>query len=96
MYGHSARQAVINGKTSLCAVCRIGLEDTHSFEIENMQSMVFKAMKPDPWRLGTVSEEVSWNTRTPGGPLSADTFVETIDLVVKDPLREQSLGLDPG
>ena len=59
MCGNSARRAMINGKTTLCAVCRIGLENTHSSEIENMQSTFFKAMKPDPWRLGTVSEEVS-------------------------------------
>ena len=29
-------------------------------------------------------------------PLSTDSFLKTIDLVVKDPLREQSWGLDPG
>ena len=54
-------------------------------------------MKPDVWRLGIVSEESFVENRGKKLiPLSTDSDLKTIDLVVKDPLREQSWGLDPG
>ena len=56
-----------------------------------------KARKADVWRLGIVSEEgLVENRGRRLIPLSTDSFLKTIDLVVKDPLREQSWGLDPG
>ena len=45
---------------------------------------------------GFVENRGAHGSNKGGSPLSTDSVLKTIDLVVKDPLREQSWGLDPG
>ena len=44
---------------------------------------------------GFVENRGAHGSNKGGSPLSTDSDLKTIDLVVKDPLREQSWGLDP-
>ena len=56
-----------------------------------------KARKADVWRLGIVSEEGFVENRGHRLiPLSTDSFLKTIDLVVKDPIKGAILGTGSG